>query len=260
MIKASEPAVDLIKIDSPQIDLIHEKARLRLDQYQRRRRSGPATSHGRVESFSYDQRDFNPLGLQLFRNRVKPSPLPLRGLAGGRPEPHAPHMAPTTPKSGAVIERETQSYRLADQTTGNPYRWELDLCSMTLANFSYRNMTLVRDYTQLLEGDEACDAFDQIFSLEAKPVDRPGDELPLRDQHLVVAADATQVATIARARAGGSFIIQGPPGTGKSQTITNLIADYVAQGKRVLFVCEKRAAIDVVFARLQHRASTSCAR
>src|SRR5208337_2155571 len=53
------------------------------------------------------------------------------------------------------------------------------------------------------------------------------------------------------ARQGTSYIIQGPPGTGKSQTITNLIADYVARGKRVLFVCEKRAAIDVVYARLR---------
>lgn len=45
-------------------------------------------------------------------------------------------------------------------------------------------------------------------------------------------------------------MIQGPPGTGKSQTITNLIADFVARGKRVLFVCQKRAALDVVHARL----------
>src|ERR1700704_4630938 len=56
-----------------------------------------------------------------------------------------------------------------------------------------------------------------------------------------------------RAREGGSYIIQGPPGTGKSQTITNLIADYVARGKRVLFVCEKRAAIDVVYLRLRQQ-------
>ncbi len=54
-------------------------------------------------------------------------------------------------------------------------------------------------------------------------------------------------------RTGASYIIQGPPGTGKSQTITNLIADYVARGKRVLFVCEKRAAIDVVFHRLRQQ-------
>ena len=58
---------------------------------------------------------------------------------------------------------------------------------------------------------------------------------------------------MALARSGVSYIIQGPPGTGKSQTITNLVADYVGQGKRVLFVCEKRAAIDVVFHRLRQQ-------
>ena len=63
-------------------------------------------------------------------------------------------------------------------------------------------------------------------------------------------SDPTQTSAIEEARAGTSYIIQGPPGTGKSQTITNLIADYVARGKRVLFVCEKCAAIDVVYARL----------
>ena len=48
-------------------------------------------------------------------------------------------------------------------------------------------------------------------------------------------------------------MIQGPPGTGKSQTITNMIADFVARGRRVLFVCQKRAALDVVHARLAGR-------
>ena len=44
--------------------------------------------------------------------------------------------------------------------------------------------------------------------------------------------------------------MQGPPGTGKSQTIANLIAEAIGQGKRVLFVSEKAAALDVVFKRL----------
>ncbi|MBA2744710.1 MAG: DUF2075 domain-containing protein, partial [Flavisolibacter sp.] len=52
-------------------------------------------------------------------------------------------------------------------------------------------------------------------------------------------------------RSGKSYIIQGPPGTGKSQTITNLIADFLAKGKTILFICEKRAALDVVYHRLQ---------
>ncbi|HEX5443751.1 MAG TPA: AAA domain-containing protein, partial [Pirellulales bacterium] len=76
---------------------------------------------------------------------------------------------------------------------------------------------------------------------------------PLEERYDVVACDPTQAGAIAQARSGRSYVIQGPPGTGKSQTITNLIVDYVAQGRRVLFVCEKRAAIDVVFLRLRQQ-------
>ncbi len=85
-----------------------------------------------------------------------------------------------------------------------------------------------------------------------RPVERDLLEPPpLDERYDVVPCDPTQATAIAEANAGKSYIIQGPPGTGKSQTITNLIADYVARGKRVLFVCEKRAAIDVVYARLR---------
>ena len=49
---------------------------------------------------------------------------------------------------------------------------------------------------------------------------------------------------------GRTFVLEGPPGTGKSQTITNLLTRAVAEGKRVLFVAEKRAALDVVARRL----------
>jgi RecA/RadA recombinase len=47
-----------------------------------------------------------------------------------------------------------------------------------------------------------------------------------------------------------SFVLQGPPGTGKSQTITNIIAECLANGKKVLFVSEKAAALEVVYKRL----------
>src|SRR4029078_715376 len=50
---------------------------------------------------------------------------------------------------------------------------------------------------------------------------------------------------------GGSFVLQGPPGTGKSQTIANIIAECLADGKRVLFVREKMAALRGVFARVR---------
>src|SRR5206468_6062836 len=116
-----------------------------------------------------------------------------------------------------------------------------------------RKMTLVRDYTKLIETDMASGAFDTVFSLSPKPAEAPPPPLELADQHLIIACDAAQASAITRARTGASYIIQGPPGTGKSQTITNLIADYVARGERVLFVCEKRAAIDVVFHRLRRQ-------
>jgi hypothetical protein len=66
----------------------------------------------------------------------------------------------------------------------------------------------------------------------------------------VVDADASQTRAIEAARRGQSLVIQGPPGTGKSQTITNVIAQAVLDGKTVLFVAEKLAALSVVKRRL----------
>ena len=65
-----------------------------------------------------------------------------------------------------------------------------------------------------------------------------------------IPADGSQLEAIAAAVAGKTFVLEGPPGTGKSQTITNLLARAIAGGKRVLFVAEKRAALDVVSSRL----------
>ena len=66
-----------------------------------------------------------------------------------------------------------------------------------------------------------------------------------------VPADSSQLNAIAEAVAGRTFVLEGPPGTGKSQTITNLLAHAMSSGRRVLFVAEKRAALDVVKKRLE---------
>ncbi|MDH6199086.1 hypothetical protein M2272_005753 [Mycobacterium frederiksbergense] len=66
-----------------------------------------------------------------------------------------------------------------------------------------------------------------------------------------VPADASQLRAVADAVGGHTFVLEGPPGTGKSQTITNLLAHAMAAGRRVLFVAEKRAALDVVKKRLE---------
>ncbi|MGH7907897.1 MAG: DUF4011 domain-containing protein [Candidatus Binataceae bacterium] len=63
-------------------------------------------------------------------------------------------------------------------------------------------------------------------------------------------ADSSQLTAVAAAADGLDFVLIGPPGTGKSQTITNMIAQNLAMGRRVLFVSEKMAALDVVYRRL----------
>jgi hypothetical protein len=84
---------------------------------------------------------------------------------------------------------------------------------------------------------------DPVASSTEVELDQLGDEMP-------VSADSSQLQAIAQAAAGRTFVLEGPPGTGKSQTITNLLAHAMAAGRRVLFVAEKRAALDVVKKRL----------
>lgn len=71
------------------------------------------------------------------------------------------------------------------------------------------------------------------------------------DMAVVMSADSSQLVAIETAARGESFVLHGPPGTGKSQTITNMIANALYQGKSVLFVAEKMAALSVVQKRLE---------
>ena len=246
-IRRTEPAVELRLQEKPRIELIHSKALIRLEAFQRRSGKGNLLLGKRSYAYSYRRRDYRPLGLQVFMDRVLHRPAPLASLLSDAPAPRMPGMAP-------AITVKKDMYVLDDSGGGNPYAWDLDLCALTLANFNYRTMSLVRDYRELLEGGTTSASFERLFSLEPRPLP-PAEQpdVPIDDRYLVLPSDGSQVAAIGHARRGESLVIQGPPGTGKSQTITNLIADYVARGKRVLFVCQKRAAIDVVHARLRQR-------
>ncbi|WP_460666657.1 AAA domain-containing protein, partial [Kribbella swartbergensis] len=237
-IRSTEPGLELHLREKPRIDLVRQRAMLKLRSY-RRRRHGNAEHEfgGRQYAYSYRRTDYQPLGVQIFRTQLAVPELPL-GITLGN-EPRRP----------AVIETDT--YTL--DTEGGPYSWDVDLCAVSLANFNYRTLGLVRDYDELLATGQSCPSFDQLFSDRPRPISSAPPELPVAERQLVVPADGSQVAAIARAQRGESFVIQGPPGTGKSQTITNMIADFVARGQRVLFVCQKRAALDVVHARLASR-------
>ena len=74
--------------------------------------------------------------------------------------------------------------------------------------------------------------------------------LEYQNMYQVLDADSSQIAAIQDVKAGRNLVVEGPPGTGKSQTIVNLIAELLAEGKSVLFVSEKMAALDVVKDRL----------
>src|SRR5688500_10909291 len=72
------------------------------------------------------------------------------------------------------------------------------------------------------------------------------------DERLVAAADPCQSRAVDLARECKGLVVHGPPGTGKSQTITNVIGDHLSRGHRVLLLCDKRTALDVVANRLTH--------
>lgn len=130
-----------------------------------------------------------------------------------------------------------------------------------LGNFSFQKMAMVQDLEihapelrshpliAALAGDPV-----EAAVLRARQSAAPTlalDTVAPDDEFLFLDADASQQRTIALVQQGYSGVIQGPPGTGKSQTIANLIATLAASGKRVLFVAEKRAALEVVLRRLE---------
>ncbi len=77
------------------------------------------------------------------------------------------------------------------------------------------------------------------------------DLYPASETFCPLPADSSQLQGVFAAAEGRTFVLQGPPGTGKSQTITNIIAHCLSLGKRVLFVAQKRAALEVVQQRLR---------
>jgi hypothetical protein len=117
-----------------------------------------------------------------------------------------------------------------------------------LGFFPQAGSLLSGDYGDLIEAAHFED-FEKLF--EAKNFE-PSSLFKVKEENLLVpfAIDASQEQTIVSVKSGKSLVVQGPPGTGKSQLICNLVADYIARGKKVLVVCQKRAALDVVHARL----------
>jgi very-short-patch-repair endonuclease len=131
-----------------------------------------------------------------------------------------------------------------------------------IGTFSYMKQPMVDDLSEdqvdFMSGNDMVAAIAGVEEAKQAIRQRGGDVSPMAPdftapsaEFLVLDADASQSYAINRASAGQSIVVEGPPGTGKSQSIANLVADLVANGKTVLFVAQKRAAITAVLQRLE---------
>ncbi len=139
-------------------------------------------------------------------------------------------------------------------------RWRVDRDAVQLGFFSFSKLLMFLDLALdawpggALEGHpltrgllyEGFEAEPPLFG----PDDRLDERLPPDKLFHVVDADASQARVVEEVRSGRNLVVQGPPGTGKSQTITNVIAAAAREGRTVLFVAEKMAALSVVRDRL----------
>ncbi|MCB1276036.1 AAA domain-containing protein [Prosthecobacter sp.] len=134
------------------------------------------------------------------------------------------------------------------------------LPSAVLGLFPLSNQSLLRDTRWMMENEkelrEPVSAFlnpQALHEPNEAAAEEPGVSVQKRDfaaEWLISNADPCQANAVLAAREAKALVVHGPPGTGKSQTILNMIADHLARGERVLFVCDKRTALDVVKYRL----------
>ncbi|MEO5602687.1 MAG: AAA domain-containing protein [Cyclobacteriaceae bacterium] len=130
-----------------------------------------------------------------------------------------------------------------------------------LGIFPQAGSQLVPDYLRLIEENTILD-LEEFFLSKIIPSEKAapdnggilaGQIVKEEKLHTPFTIDAYQENAIKAVKVGQSIVVQGPPGTGKSQLICNLLADAIASGKRALLVCQKRAALDVVYTRLQEK-------
>lgn len=135
-------------------------------------------------------------------------------------------------------------------------RWELRE-EMNLGLFSFSKFVMwndIHNHRHVIEQNPIIRSLIEgkvlVNDIPSQPASTFDSSINPCDIALPVDVDSSQMKAVVDSGNGRSFILFGPPGTGKSQTITNMIANALYRGKRVLFVAEKRAALEVVQSRL----------
>lgn len=161
------------------------------------------------------------------------------------------------PEEAAGIE---EYFRAVSREIREKEDWKT-LPEVCLDLFNFRKFVMYKDLDPATWPEDMTPAdhplIQKVFNPEDPECEDSGfleDEVDLRppakDTYQIMDADSSQIAVIEDIKAGKNLVVEGPPGTGKSQTIANAIAELIAQGKSVLFVSEKMAALQVVKSRL----------
>ncbi|MCC2097653.1 MAG: DUF4011 domain-containing protein, partial [Hyphomicrobiales bacterium] len=152
-------------------------------------------------------------------------------------------------------------FDLVEDAISSKDRWSIDRDGIQLGFFSFAKLLMLRDLDPenwpsggLLNSTILSSLLNSTFAADS-PIfcdeDNLDEKLDPADIFHVLDADRSQAIVIEEVRKGRNLVVQGPPGTGKSQTITNIIAAGAQDGKKVLFVAEKMAALSVVHDRLK---------
>ena len=120
--------------------------------------------------------------------------------------------------------------------------------------FPQNSSHLFPDYQELIE-QNSFESIEELFKQKKLDFGQYKEELVVKENALYNAfrIDSSQEKVLKEIKKGNSLVVQGPPGTGKSQLICNLVSDFISRGKKVLVVCQKKAALDVVGKRLSEK-------
>lgn len=163
-------------------------------------------------------------------------------------------------EAGDAFDPRAYFVQVQDAISARP-GWEVVQDDIVLGFFSFAKFLMYRDLDpqNWPKGSQIIDRA-LVKGLLADGFEGGGDMIP-EDANIdpfippsemlhILDSDSSQALAVHEVRRGRDMVIQGPPGTGKSQTIANIIASAVADGKSVLFVAEKMAALEVVKRRL----------